>query len=217
MPIEFHCSRCQRLLRTGDDTAGRMAQCPECGAQTQVPAQDMSAAPSLMPPSGGGGSFDSTTPQPAVSSGYQIPYPATPAHAPGPGPQGNPYYALQRVSAPATCLIVTAVLGLALGVLRILGSILQVGVIAAAHHNDLPALFVGPVGVVFGTIEIIMGVIVMVGAMKMKGLENYGFAMAASIIALIPCVSPCCLLGLPFGIWALVVLSDPIVKSSFKS
>jgi hypothetical protein len=39
--------------------------------------------------------------------------------------------------------------------------------------------------------------------------------MAASIIAMIPCVSPCCLLGLPIGIWALVVLMKPEVKSAF--
>lgn len=51
----------------------------------------------------------------------------------------------------------------------------------------------------------------------MKSLENYGFAMAASIIALIPCMGPCCILGIPFGIWSLVVLSDPVVRSSFKS
>ncbi len=51
--------------------------------------------------------------------------------------------------------------------------------------------------------------------MKMKKLESYGLAMAASIIAMIPCLSPCCLIGLPIGIWALVVLSKPEVKSAF--
>ena len=37
MPIEFRCSQCGKLLRTGDDTAGRQAQCPECGALTGIP------------------------------------------------------------------------------------------------------------------------------------------------------------------------------------
>jgi hypothetical protein len=31
----------------------------------------------------------------------------------------------------------------------------------------------------------------------------------------VPCISPCCLVGLPIGIWALVVLNKPEVKSSF--
>jgi hypothetical protein len=172
-----------------------------------------------MPPSGGGGSFDSTTPQPAGSSGYQTPYQATPGQAPGPGPQGNQYYALQRVSSPATCLIITAVLGLGLHLLGIVGSMLNVGLAGAGmHRNHMPDMFfTGPVALAQSSIGIILSIVVLIGALKMKGLENYGFAMAASIIALIPCVSPCCLLGLPFGIWSLVVLSDPIVKSSFKS
>ena len=41
--------------------------------------------------------------------------------------------------------------------------------------------------------------------------------MTAAIVAVIPCVAPCCLLSLPFGIWALVVLGDSSVKAAFRS
>jgi len=37
MPIEFRCTACNRLLRTGDDTAGKQAKCPDCGAVVLVP------------------------------------------------------------------------------------------------------------------------------------------------------------------------------------
>lgn len=209
MSIEFHCSRCGRLLRTGDDTLGRMAQCPQCGAQTQVPTPEMLGSASSAPPSGGGGSFDSRSQQPADSTGYQTPYQSTPGHAPGQAPQVNQYYALQRVSGPAVSLIVTGVLGLVFGVLGVMAT--------AAPRHAVPVMFSVPVNIVLSSIGIIMSIIVLMGAIKMKGLENYGFAMAASIIALIPCTSPCCFLGLPFGIWALVVLCDPVVKASFRS
>ena len=43
MPIDFRCSQCGKLLRTGDDTAGRQAECPACGALTTVPAPEASA------------------------------------------------------------------------------------------------------------------------------------------------------------------------------
>jgi hypothetical protein len=49
----------------------------------------------------------------------------------------------------------------------------------------------------------------------MKQLKNYGLAMTGSIIAMLPC-SVCCLLGLPFGIWSLVVLNNPEVKEAFR-
>jgi hypothetical protein len=44
MAIEFRCNRCGRLLQTGDETAGRMAQCPDCGSQTPIPFPDDEAA-----------------------------------------------------------------------------------------------------------------------------------------------------------------------------
>ena len=37
MPIEFRCTGCQRLLRTADDSVGKPAKCPECGAIVTVP------------------------------------------------------------------------------------------------------------------------------------------------------------------------------------
>jgi hypothetical protein len=53
------------------------------------------------------------------------------------------------------------------------------------------------------------------GALKMKNLENRGLAMAASIVALIPCFT-CYCIGIPVGIWSLVVLSKPEVKAAFR-
>ena len=37
MSIEFRCQACNRLLRTGDGTAGKQAKCPDCGAVVTVP------------------------------------------------------------------------------------------------------------------------------------------------------------------------------------
>ena len=36
----------------------------------------------------------------------------------------------------------------------------------------------------------------------MRNLKNYGQARAAAVVAMIPLLGPCCLLGIPFGIWA---------------
>jgi hypothetical protein len=66
-------------------------------------------------------------------------------------------------------------------------------------------------------IAFLVSILVFIGAIKMKNLSSYSFAMAAAIMAMIPCVSPCCFLGWPFGIWALVVLSDSSVKAAFRS
>jgi hypothetical protein len=63
---------------------------------------------------------------------------------------------------------------------------------------------------------LVIGIVIVMGALKMKILQSYGLAMTSSILAMIPCISPCCLLGLPIGIWSVVVLSKPEVKSAFR-
>ena len=73
----------------------------------------------------------------------------------------------------------------------------------------------GPAGYLTIALSLAMGALVLVGGLKMKNLESRGLAMAGSIIALLPC-SCCCVLGLPAGIWSLVVLSKPEIKAAFR-
>lgn len=57
--------------------------------------------------------------------------------------------------------------------------------------------------------------IILLGALKMRRLEAYGLAITASILAMLPC-HPAFLLGLPIGIWSLVVLLRPETKAAFR-
>ena len=54
---------------------------------------------------------------------------------------------------------------------------------------------------------------------KMKNAQSYTLSLAAAIIATIPCcfTSCCCVTSMPAGIFALVLLMKPEVKSSFTS
>jgi hypothetical protein len=56
----------------------------------------------------------------------------------------------------------------------------------------------------------------LIGSLKMLKLRSYGFAMTAAILTLIPCSACCCPLNLAAGIWALVVLTKPEIKSAFQ-
>jgi hypothetical protein len=125
--------------------------------------------------------------------------------------------AAESVKGPAIGLIAVAVLG---ALLQIASLALRLGGASFMANSGMPNqaltnLFSGPIGVVSGVIGLLVSGVIFFGALKMKNLESYGLAMAASIIAMIPCFSPCCLLGLPIGIWAIVVLSKPEVKSAF--
>jgi len=124
--------------------------------------------------------------------------------------------ALAEVKGPATGLVVVAILGF---IAQVLGLIWRLGFSAfAATQTAQPAwanMFSGTLSTVSGIIGIAVSGLILFGGIKMMKLENYGLAMTASIVAMIPCISPCCLVGLPIGIWAVVILSKPEVKGAF--
>ncbi len=74
MPIEFRCTRCNKLLRTGDDTAGKQAKCPECGTVMPIPSSVPGFSPAVAggPAPGGYGSAGAYAP-PESTNPYQSP------------------------------------------------------------------------------------------------------------------------------------------------
>jgi hypothetical protein len=132
-------------------------------------------------------------------------------------PVGNAQNVAEKVNGPATGLIVVAILGFVAQIVGIAFNTL--GVAFTPQQQGAPPwmnVFTGTIGLVAGIFSIGIGVVILFGALKMKRLESHNWAMASSILALVPCLSPCCLVGLPIGIWALVVLSDTNVKHAFS-
>lgn len=140
--------------------------------------------------------------------------PAFDPAAASPAPAGD---ALQMVQGPAIGLVVTAVIGFLVCAAGLLLNVLGVtfGAMEGESDDAVMSMMSGGVGVVQSILGVILSVVILMGALKMKKLESYTFAMVAAIIAMVPCISPCCLVGLPIGIWALVVLNKPEVKGAF--
>jgi DNA-directed RNA polymerase subunit RPC12/RpoP len=90
MPIEFRCTQCDRLLRTQDDTAGKQARCPDCGAMMLIPRPGMLAA-RLPEPAPELYSQPAPTPvgpgAPGIENPYQAPFSSFVA---GFGPRSGP-------------------------------------------------------------------------------------------------------------------------------
>ena len=45
MPIEFHCQKCNKLLRVPDGSAGKKAQCPSCQTILEIPSSSPQPKP----------------------------------------------------------------------------------------------------------------------------------------------------------------------------
>ncbi|AEI62166.1 hypothetical protein [Corallococcus macrosporus] len=136
----------------------------------------------------------------------------------GPGAQ-------EAVSLPAILLMVLSGITVLLGLVNLLQSFggTDPAVTEALQNPDLPEgarrLIAGLSStggkVMFALLTIALNGLIFFGALKMKNLQSHGLAMTAAIISVIPCCSPCACLGIPVGIWALVVLNKPEVKASF--
>jgi hypothetical protein len=120
----------------------------------------------------------------------------------------------EKVVAPAIAMMIVNLIGAVFCVFAAVVTALG----AAFGDRSMPgAEVVGQtvaVIVVFGMA--IVAIVAAVGAWKMKNLQSYGFAMTACCLSMIPCYNTCCILGLPFGIWGLVVLLQEDVKAAFR-
>lgn len=132
-----------------------------------------------------------------------------------------------RVNGPAIGIIVTSIIGIIVAAISLILNLLGAGIGAAGMMGALGGgVDLEDAGVTFGQMVfsvlqaiagLVVGLVCLFGANKMRNLESYNLAMAASILIMVPCISPCCVMGLPFGIWSLVVLNDSTVKAAFRS
>lgn len=144
----------------------------------------------------------------------------TPIPPPTPGP--DPLAARRLVQAPAILLIVLGALALIGGLGALLG--LTGGLLRGlANAPEFPAeardaLLQATGRSWLGVPNLVIGVLMLLGGLKMKELRSYGLALTGSIVALIPClgINGCCCIAIPVGVWSLVVLMKPEVKGAFR-
>ncbi len=126
----------------------------------------------------------------------------------------------QQVQGPAIALMVVAGLGILGQILGLLSRFIFTGaaMLPNMDNNEAAAryarLMMGGVGIVIGVVGLVVYGFVLWAAMQMKMLRKWNLSVAASVAAMLPCTC-CCIFGLPIGIWSLVVLMKPEVKSAF--
>ena len=148
---------------------------------------------------------------------------ATGIPRPGPIIPPSAASATDLVNGPAIGLIVTGALNVVAGLFRIVISLTGFGLAAfggaGAGNDEMSKLIMsvaGTTGVVLGALCVICGGVTLFSGLKLRKLQSHGLCVTGCILAMIPCTSPCCLVGLPIGIWALVMMSKPEVRSQFK-
>jgi hypothetical protein len=145
-------------------------------------------------------------------------YPSSPGQTlQGPPPTNG------LVNPPAIALIVVSVIGLVgmtiYFVFTMIGLASGVNAIpAAVDEAERVGQAIGYFGVVviFG-LNILLQLLILAAGICMLKRKHYTVCMMGTITAGIPCLgSSCCVLGIPFAIWAFVILLNQDVKATFR-
>ncbi|MBL8820167.1 MAG: hypothetical protein JNL58_29355 [Planctomyces sp.] len=216
MTIEVSCQSCGKQYRVPDDRAGQRFKCKACEAVVEVP----SGSGGGNDPWGQGDPFSglsSSGPGYAQDPGYSDPYSAPAKPAAGQArSRGGKAAAQQKTMLPAIFLYILAGLSIlihAAGFVMVLmgGTANPFGPQGLAGGND-EALQV--VTLARDGAGILCAILVIVGAYNLQQMKSYGLALTGAIVATIPCCL-CFIFGMPFGIWALVVVNSSDVKPYF--
>jgi len=206
----IRCPSCNHELRLPHELLGQTVECPQCGSRFGAPAPNRAPLVRAAPEHGT-------------------------VHSAGIDPAAR--RVSQSLRAPAIALIVTSILSIVGDVFGLLGA---AGVHADPNEwerrldvelnakPDLPPDQRAWMKEVFSAeavasklsmccgIQLVVNLAVLLGAVQMLRQRFYGFAVLASIAALSPVNIPVCLVQLPFGLWALIVLLDQNVRRSFS-
>jgi putative Mn2+ efflux pump MntP len=126
-----------------------------------------------------------------------------------------------KVQAPAIALIVLGALGVLLMLFSLVAPQDPEAMREAFLEADMDSATVDKMvdgmtrfSVLSNVIGLAISALVIVAGARMLQMKNWALAVTASIVAMVPCWC-CCILGIPIGVWSLIVLLDKDVKAAF--
>lgn len=134
-------------------------------------------------------------------------------------PSSQPPYRSDDLKVPAICLLVLASISLFI----FSGSeILDLYLLLSGIGNELAV----PGGIsnqtkttvrlIWGLIAILCHIVIVIGCVAMLKRSSRSMSFTAAILSLIPCIGPCFIIGIPFGIWTLVVMNKSNLYPPFR-
>jgi hypothetical protein len=217
--IDFTCQHCEQRLRVPASAAGKRILCPECNKEVTVPASTGITEEPAAPRSAPAARDDDFEDRPSHRDrdrdrDYDDFRYDSSVRKQASGIGGT------ILTIHAILLLIAFILGLGLDLFNVVFAIVGPEPVidpqAPPFLQEIQRGSRGPVAAGTQGFFAMVAVIVIVGAIQMLRRKTWGLCLAACFLAMIHLGSCCCLLGLPSGIWALVLLVNPEVKETFS-
>lgn len=137
-------------------------------------------------------------------------------------PKGGGADALAQLKAPAICMLIVSCVSILAMLIDLVMRIININAGNVPVFGDNPAAEQGAivgayVGAGVDVLNLIAQFVVIAGCMAMLKGRGKSIASMAAVLSMIPCISGCCILNIPFGIWAFIVLKKPEVDQALDA
>ena len=183
------CPSCGHKLKYPNDYAGKQAKCQKCGGLVRLPPLSTPSLPE------NNALMDSDEARGAALARL--------------------FNAVAAQSAAKKLRPWTYAL-LAVGILNVLFTLNTAAILAfgsSAQQSAVDTGYLVMLGVLF--VSLSSAGVTIVGALRMRALRSYRLAVFSCILAMVPVLSMCFVVGLPIGIAALIELRKADVRSAF--
>jgi predicted Zn finger-like uncharacterized protein len=221
MPEAVHCPSCDLQLRVPDELIGKKVKCPTCGTNFMATSRSQAAreVANVEPVAESVRHRDLDTVEAQVSQEEPL----------------HPAYrrqALNSAKLPAIFLLVTGILGF-LGSswslvnvllmppptkeeIKAMAQALSGFGVTEASLQDSVNMTRGQTGALINSAFVFLSVLTIAGAIAMLSGRARWLGIIGSLTAMVNFQVCCCAVGLPIGIWSLVVLLNADVKNAFR-
>lgn len=205
------CPACGEPVTVAAEDLGHSLRCPLCAVRFPAPPppDDPPWRPAHGPPPRRGGSSDRRRDQYDDYNDRTRREREWPYREHGESPQELVRNAKTQCTAAGTGLIFVGSLSVLMGLVRAGGMLFW---IVDGTADTWIYLHFG-----YGLYSLLVGGFWVYAGRQLQQAKHYGLCLVACGTILIPGVSPCCLLGLVFGIMGLVKLNAPDVKAGFAA
>ena len=229
MPIEAICPSCKQKLKVPDALVGKKVRCQKCNSvfmaeeeiEMEVVEEPLESIEVIEGPPKA--KREERPPQVLDEEEDELDDEPRPRRRPRRRKRRRSSVA-EQVRIPALLLYITGFVGAGVNLIWVIYRVVVVITLSSSVPAGSPGFQSGQAtgfiaGAIIGVIvqlcvAFVWSALVVKGAQSMSSLQGYSSAIAGCIIAMLPCGCGC-FMGLPIGIWGLVVLTQNDVKRAF--
>jgi hypothetical protein len=122
----------------------------------------------------------------------------------------------RRIAPPALAMLVVAGLSILLLAVSIIADPIRHLCESCGIEVAPPNRLVAILDLFYRLLMLAVATLVLIGSLQLLRQRSWVLGLTAAVLLLVPCLGPCCPIGMPVGAWTLFVLLQPDVRQALQ-